>query len=54
MELNITACMHRANSGQKIQRDQKNPTATSKGPGAKAGVWNQELSLSMPPAQNTT
>lgn len=54
MGLNISACMHRSNSGQRIQRDQKNPTATSKGPGAKAGVWNQELSLSMPPAHNTT
>ena len=37
MGLNITACMHRANSGQKIQRDQKNPTVTSNGPGPRAG-----------------
>ena len=44
MGLKITACTRGWGKfwNQKIQRDQKNPTATFEGPGAKTGCWEQK------------
>ena len=56
MGLNITMRMQAvgANSGQKIQRDQKSPTATSEEPGAKTGCQEQKQGPECAPALNTT
>ena len=56
MGLKITACLPTggANSGQKIQRDQKTQLTILKSPEQKRGVGSKSRVLSMPPAQNIT